>query len=122
MTDRRYRQCMAEIMAVLKKYDMGGAITVVDKERAMFKYYFPSWTCITLGEDRISIRSKRDDYPSLEAQKETAELSAHCLMQMLDVAKNTYGLMSKIAIVLKEKWGMEHTSAVDFDPEREPTK
>lgn len=118
MSDKRYRECMAEIIGVLKKYDMGGAITVADKERTMFRYHFPTWTCITLGDDFIRLRSKREDYPSKEAQKQACELSAHCLMSMRDAALNTVGVMDKIAVVMKEKWGMEHNAGTGFDPER----
>lgn len=47
--EKPYRDCMAEIIGVLKKYDMAGAVTVVSKERAMFKYHFPQWTAVLLG-------------------------------------------------------------------------
>lgn len=117
MTTKRYRECMAEIIGVLKKYDMAGAITVVDKERAMFKYHFPTWSVITLGADHIRFRAKREDFPSAEAQKEAVELSAHIIMQMRDIAANTFTLTEHIGRQLREKVGMEHTPGVDFDPE-----
>ena len=118
MNEKRYRECVAEIVGVLKKYDMAGAITVVDKERCMFKYHFPTWSCIILGEDNIRFKSKREDYPSLEAQKRTTELSAHIVMQMRDIAANTFAMMEHIGKQLKDKLGMEHTPGADFDPER----
>jgi hypothetical protein len=119
VNDKRYRECMAEIIAVLRKYDMAGAITVVDQNRAMFKYHFPTWSCIILGEDQVRFRSKREDYPSAEAQRDTAELSAHIVMQMRDIGGQTFALMERIGQMLKDKLGMEHTPHVDFDPERE---
>jgi hypothetical protein len=33
--DKRYRECMAEIIGVLKKHDMAGAVHIVSKERSM---------------------------------------------------------------------------------------
>jgi hypothetical protein len=116
--DKRYRECMAEIIGVLKKYDMAGAITVVSKERSMFKYHFPTWTAVLLGEDHVRLRSKREDYPSLEAQRQTSELTAHVIMQMRDTAANTFALTEHLGKIMEEKWGMEHTPGVDFDPER----
>lgn len=118
MDDKHYRECVAEIVGVLKKYDMAGAITVVSKERAMFKYHFPTWSVILLGEDHIRFRSKREDFPSREAQHVATELSAHIIMQMRDVAMNTVIMMEHIGKELREKLGMEHTPNVDFDPER----
>lgn len=117
MNDKDYRQCMAEIIGVLKKYDMAGAATVVSKERAMVKYHFPTWSVIKLETSAIRFRSQRSDFPSLEAQRKAVELSAHIVMQMRDVAANTFGMMEHIGEKLREKVGMEHTPNVDFDPE-----
>jgi hypothetical protein len=117
--DKTYRDCMAEIVGVLKKYDMAGALTVVSKERAMFKYHFPTWSCIVLGDDSLRFRSKRADYPSAEAQRVATELSAHIIMQMRDIAAQTLAMMTQIAGALEEKLGVEHEPYKDFDPERE---
>jgi hypothetical protein len=123
--DTRYRECMAEIVAALKKYDMAGAITVVSKERCMFKYHFPTWSVASIepGPDGtgagIRLRSKREDFATKEAQKQASELTAHCIMQMRDVAINTLGVTTEIAKVMREKWGMEHEPHADFDPELE---
>ena len=95
--DKRYRECVAEIVGVLKKYDMAGAITVVSKDRAMFKYHFPTWSVIQLGEDHIRFRAKREDFPSKEAQHTAVELSTHIIMQMRDIAANTFAMMESIA-------------------------
>ena len=118
VTDKRYRECMAEIIGVLQKYDMAGAITIVDKERSMFRYQFPSWSCIMLGEDQLRFRAKREDYPSLEAQKEAVELSTHIILQIRDIAVNTFGFMELIHEALAEKFEIEHKPYKDFDPER----
>ncbi len=115
--DKRYRECMAEIVGVLQKYDMAGAITVVDKKRSMFKYFFPTWSCIILGEDQIRFRSKREDYPSTDAQHESVELSAHIIMQMRDVAAQTFGVMEKIGAMLEQRFDLTHKPFADFDPE-----
>ncbi len=115
---KRYRECMAEIIGVLKKYDMGGAITVVDKERCMFKYHFPTWTCVILKEDSVHLRSKLEHYPNVDAQRRAAVLTAHVIMQMGDCAANTIRLTTHLGDIMRDKWGMEHTPGVDFDPER----
>jgi hypothetical protein len=117
MTD--YRECMAEIAAVLKKYDMAGAVTIVSKERAMFKYFFPTWSCVAYEGDGLRFRAKRADYPSAEAQRETIELSAHIIMQMRDIAAQTFAMCQRIGEALKEKVGLEHKPFQDFNPERD---
>ena len=120
MTDKRYRECMAEIAAVLDRYDMAGAVTVVDKERAMFKYVFPTWSCITINGAGVRLRSKRADYPTREAQHQAMELSAHILMQMRDIAAQTFGMCEEIAgAMAKEGITIEHKPYANFDPEFE---
>lgn len=118
-SEKRYRECVAEIMGVLKKYDMAGAIAVVDKERCMFKYHFPTWSVISLGADHIRFKAKREDFASLEDQKEAVTLSAHVVMQMRDTAANTFALMEHLGKQLEDKVGMEHAPNADFDPERD---
>ncbi len=115
--DKRYRECMAEIIGVLKRYDMAGAITVVDKERCMFKYHFPTWTCVVLGETSVRLRMKAAEFPSSEAAHECSKLTAHVIMQMGDCARNTIGLTAHLADIMRDKWGMEHEGGKDFDPE-----
>lgn len=114
---KRYRDCMSEIIGVLKKYDMAGAVTVVSKERAMFKYHFPTWTAVELGETSVRLRLKPAEFPSMEAARRCAELTAHVIMQMGDCARNTIGLVEHLAGIMRDKWGMEHDGGKDFDPE-----
>lgn len=114
---KRYRECMAEIIGILKKYDMAGAVTVVDQERCMFKYHFPTWSVATIEPNGIRLRSKREDFPSLEAQHKASELTAHCIMQIKDVAFNTLGVTAQLEAIMREKWGMEHVPNQDYDPE-----
>lgn len=121
--DKRYWECMAEIIGVLKKYDMAGAVTVVSKERAAFKYHFPTWSVAQLHEDTgggvgVRLRSKAADFPSPAAQKEANELTAHIVFQMRDIAVNTVGLCGMLAEKMDKAWDVTHTPRADFDPER----
>ena len=114
---KRYRDCRSEIIGVLKRYDMAGAVTVVDKERCMFKYHFPTWSVATVEPSGVRLRSKREDFPTKEAQRQASELTAHCIMQMRDTAANTFALTRELEKIMVEKWGMEHKPHADYDPE-----
>ena len=123
MSDKRYWECMAEVIGVLKKYDMAGAVTVISKERAAFKYHFPTWSVAQLHEDTgggvgVRLRSKASDFPNREAQHKANELTAHIVYQMRDIAANTVGVCDTIAAKMNEVWSVEHVSHADFDPER----
>lgn len=115
--EKRYRECMAALMAVAKRYDMAVAFTVVDKKRCMFKYHFPTWSVIKMEPMAIRFRSNREDFKTTEDQRIACELSAHIVMQMRDIAANTFAMMEHIGKQLEDKLGMEHTPGVDFDPE-----
>jgi hypothetical protein len=115
--DKRYRECMAEIIGVLKKHDMAGAIAIVDKDRGMFKYHFPTWSAIKLGHDYVRIRAKSEDYPSPEAKKKAIEGTVHIITQLRDMAGYTFVSMDKIFKELDKKLGIEMTGPIDFDPE-----
>lgn len=115
--NKRYRECMAEIMAVLKKYDMAGAITVVDKQRSMFKYHFPTWSVAYVEPNGLRLRSKKEDFGSRDEQRRASELTAHVIMQMRDIASNTMALTNAMGDLMREKWGMQHIPNADYDPE-----
>lgn len=118
--DKKYRECMAEMIAILKKYDMGGAITVVSKERAMFKFHFPTWSVAQKhGSGYVRIRSKSDEFPSRDAQHKANELTAHLVHQMRDIALNTVAASNAIIGKMSDHWDIEHTPNADFDPEFE---
>lgn len=117
---KRYRECMAEINGVLKKYDMAGAITVVDKERAMFKYVFPTWGAIKFeGSDKIRLRALRKDYATDAEHMRALELSAHIIMQFRDIAAQTFSFCQHLADSIGKQLTIEHQPYADFDPERE---
>lgn len=123
MSEASHRECIAEIMGVLKKYDMAGAITVISKERAAFRYHFPTWSIVKLHEAMdgglgVRIRSKAADFSSREAQQKANELSAHIIYQMRDIATNTYGMCSMVAEKMNAVWDVTHVPHSDFDPER----
>ena len=115
--EKRYRECMAEIIGVLKRYDMAGAITIVDKDRCMFKYHFPTWAAVSLDDTSVRLRLKGSDFPSKEAARQCAELTAHVIMQIGDCATNTIGLVKHLSEIMRAKWGMEHHGDAGFDPE-----
>lgn len=123
MSDKQYRDCMAEIIGVLKKYDMAGAITVVAKDRAHFRYHFPTWSVAQLQEAPggglgVRLRSKAADFPSKEDQRKANELTAHIIYQMRDCAMNTIGVCKAVIEKMEQAWVVEHNPRADFDPER----
>lgn len=117
--EKKYRECMAEIVAVLQKYDMAAAITVISQERAMFRYQFPTWSCISLEGEHVRFRAKSGEFPSKEAQQQSVNLSAHIVYQMRDISAQTFSMCEAIIKELEKKFHITHESYADFDPEHE---
>lgn len=116
LPDKRYRDCMAEIVAVLNKYDMGGHVVVVDKGRTMFRFEWPQWTVLKPEEGGVRIHTKREDYPSHEAQRQACELTAHCVASMRDCLADSFEITHRLFKTLDEAWGIQHERGA-FDPE-----
>jgi len=110
------RECMAEIVEVLKKYDMAGAVTIVTKTHVMSKYDFPAWTTLTIVDNGLRFRAKREDFPSREAQQKAIELSVHVLIEMRDMARDTVVAANRLLRYLANKLHIEHLPGLD-DPE-----
>jgi hypothetical protein len=117
--NKDYRECMAEIVGVLKKYDMAGVVHVVSKERSMWKYHMPTWGVIKLIDGGIHIYSKREDFPSLEAQKEATELSAHVVFQLRDLAALEFKHFDGVCKAFESRFDVDHQGGLDFDPEHD---
>ena len=111
--DKKYRECMAEIIGVLKKHDMAGAITVVSKERSMFTYHFPTWTAVELEETSVRLRLKSSEFENKKAARDCAELTAHVIMQMGDCAANAMSVVKHLSEIMRDKWGMEHEGGAE---------
>ncbi|MBY0559894.1 hypothetical protein [Hyphomicrobium sp.] len=118
MKDKRYQDCMAEIVAVLNKYDMGGYVIVVDKERTMFRFEWPTWGVIRPTDTGIRFRSKREDFPSREAQHKATELSVHTIVAMRDLCAQGFQAMESVFKMLSQHFDIT-PGLVQFDPEED---
>lgn len=112
--DTSHRECMAEIMAVLSKYDLAGSVTIVSKKRAMWKFYFPSWSVLSHDGKCILFQAKHEDFKTAVEQLRAIELSASIIYQMRDVAANTVSGMNTIIAQLEQRFHIEHEPFKNF--------
>src|SRR6185295_20303666 len=86
MPDPILQTAADEITAILKKHDIGGYVLLGSKTNTHFvRKLDPTWTCLTYeGEGVLRMRSKREDYPSKEAQGETMRLTVGLLQGLVD--------------------------------------
>lgn len=82
--DLKLRAALNEIHAILKKNDIAGVMLLCSEthhERLL--ELSPSWSCVQIQGDFVRIRSKREDYPSKEAQNETLQKTAGLIFGLM---------------------------------------
>lgn len=92
MQDPNMEEARKEIVAILQKRDLMGAVTISGKTRSgFFCEISPTWSCAKMEETpqgpAIRIKSKREDYASLAEQKQHVELTVNGFMGLLEVHK-----------------------------------
>jgi hypothetical protein len=112
-----YQKALVEIRAVLEKYDLAGEVHVISKERAAFLTHFPSWSIVQFDQSTNKIRIKTTHLPTKAVKHKAAELGAHLVFQLRDLAAQSFQNMDKIAGVMSTHFEIQHTGFRDFDPE-----
>jgi hypothetical protein len=89
--DPKLKQAVEEIKIVLKKYDCNASIILVSPSHAEYLFHIDSsWSVMKFedGQNAIRFRSKKDDFPSKEAQIFANQSTMHYLTSSLQ-----FGLM-----------------------------
>ena len=120
MPDPNLQEAMAEIAAIFRKHDIGGAITLVSETHSMFRYHFsPSWSVIALTDNgECRFRSKRQDFKTEKQQQRCTELSVHLLCQVRDLNAKACAEMQQVLEMLAEHVEIEHHPFEDCEPDR----
>ena len=121
MPDPKLKEAMAEIRAILKKHDIGGAITLVSETHSEYLYELdPTWSLMYFeSPGALRFRSNRKDFKTKKEQHRFTESSVHLLCQIQDLSVKSFGNMERILTLLKEKMDIDHTPFADHEPHRE---
>lgn len=115
--DPKLKEAMAEIFGVLKKHDIGGAITLVSPTHAEFRFCEdPSWSCARIeGATRVRFRAKAQDFKTQAEHKRTVELTIHLVAQIRDLAARTFTAFDSMFQQLEKIIDFEHRSYQGFE-------
>ena len=100
-------QALNEIEAILKKYDLGGFITVHDKDGGDFRPFFPTWSEVTFqdkGKCGLKIRMRT---------KITAEATLGMLFSMRTITLRAAAIFEKVGIAFAEHLDMDLVKFLD---------
>lgn len=111
------KEAMAEIVAILRKHDLGASVHLVSPSHSEFLVEFPTWSAAQLeGEQGVRIRTTH--LPDQEAKKRMAELTAHLVFQLRDLAAQDLHVFEQLIAVLKKHWEIEHVPFYRAAPHR----
>jgi hypothetical protein len=104
--DPKLKEAMEEIKPILKKYDCMGALFLVSPTHAEYLYHLDaSWSVIKFEYPRpdqvgFRIRSKKEDFPSKEAQHFATESTVHFLTSCLQFGRKLQHEMGELVTLL----------------------
>lgn len=111
-TDVQTVAALEEIKAVLRKYDLWAAMTVISKERVHWLYHFePSWSCLYLDPvtGRAELKAKRADFATPEQQHDVIEKTTGAVLSTRDAGAKQFAEMSVLADVLGQQFQTTHS-------------
>lgn len=120
--DPKLKAAMEEIKQVIKKYEIGGAITIASKTHAEFLYELPAWSCVSFTDRGLSIYSQKSHFRSIDEQRENQEASFHVIYQIRDIAAQTFMLFEKCTKGIEQHANVEHKPFHNFTPHQEKGK
>ncbi len=94
-------QAIEEIKAILERRDLAAMVIVVSPDHAAYlRHITPSWSCAWMedkgGRVAVHVRSKREDYPNLEAQKRSVEATTGMFITFMNWLRATADDMESI--------------------------
>ncbi len=101
--DPKLKEALEEIKPILRKYDCMAVMVLVSPTHSEFLNHIDaSWSVMTFehradgGEVGIRFRTKREDWPSKEAQNKATEASTHALTTFIEWSRITNGAFRSV--------------------------
>ena len=119
MSDPKLKMAMEEIKRILVKYDIAAQITLVSPTHSEFLYHvLTSWSVVVWNEDSIRFKSKRADFKNKKEQNYKTNSTVHMLLQIRDIAGQTFMILDKIKTQLDKHMKIEHKPFQGFKPNK----
>lgn len=117
--DPNLKEAMQKIKGIIEEYDIGAHIVLTSKTHGEYLNHFPTWSIAQFNkeENGIDLKSKREDFSSVEEQKATNESSLFFLCSIRDTAARTYLVYEDVLERLSKIIDFEHTPFHDESPD-----
>lgn len=96
--DPKLREAAKEFQVICKKYDCAGFVLFVSPTHCEFvNELSPTWSVVSVvDQTMLRFRSKREDFPTKEAQYFATEASAHMLTSVIEWSRRTNESMRSV--------------------------
>jgi hypothetical protein len=119
-SDPQLKEAMANINAIMKKFDIGGHVVLVSKTHSEFKFFFePTWSAIRWEGEGVRIKAKKDELGSQAAVQKVLGYTAHLILQIMDIALNDAKICRELTMQLSKHVDIIHKPGSHFTPHRE---
>lgn len=112
MPDPRLQILADQFDAMLKKLNVGAVVLLASPTHTHYLIQLEAnWSCITLENGFLRIRSKKEDYPSIEAQKKVLGDSVGMLAGFITISDRIKDNFERILMMLNDSGcEVEHRS------------
>lgn len=100
-------QALNEIEAIIKKYDLGGFVTVHDKDGGDFRPFFPTWSEVTFqdkGKGGLKIHMRTNITKDC---RDEAEATLGMFFSMRTITLRAAAIFEKVGIALAKHLDMD---------------
>jgi hypothetical protein len=113
--DPNLKDAMEEIKDLLKRYDIGGYVSLVSPTHSEFLLVIsPLWSCahfetLPNGERQVRFRATEKQYGSKEARDKAIEVTTHLFMQIRDLGGQAFMFGDMMHDQLSNFYQIDHT-------------
>lgn len=116
MPDPNLQTVTDEVIAVLKRHDLAGVVTLASPTHAHYALHVaPSWSLARLEDDaegrtHLRVRCHREHFTSPEAQREALATTVGMLVGLLDAGRFTHEQLERVVSLLGRHVEIAHVS------------
>jgi len=111
----RLKKAEIEIRRILKRYDVGAAVTLVsDADSRFFYYLIPSWSVIRVRGLKHGIRTRRNEYISNGDKQRCLDLSVHMICEINELNAKAVHDMQTIIDILGQHFELDQECVKDL--------
>ncbi len=102
---------MAEISAIMNKYDIAGSVILhAPTGNAEVKLFLePTYSCLTVNGDNVRLKSKANDYENKAAQESVLKATSNLVSMLAELNGGAALMLIELSETIDNEIGAVHT-------------